>query len=143
VTEPQTARRIYRSRDDRIIGGVAGGVADYLAVDPVLVRLAFVALMFAGIGILLYLVAWVIVPEEPRRGDQGDEETPLPIAASATAPERRAKGAAGARMLFGTALIAVGAIMLVDWIFPDLDRILWPAALIAIGAGLLTFGVRR
>ena len=140
MTEPQTSRRIYRSRDDRIIGGVAGGVADYLAVDPVLVRLAFVALMFAGIGILLYLVAWVIVPEEPRHGD---EATPRPIAASAATPARRGKGTAGARMLFGTALIAVGAIMLVDWIFPSLDRILWPAALIAIGAGLLMFGVRR
>ena len=64
----QQTRRIYRSRTDRILGGVAGGLAKYLGVDPVLIRLAFIALLFAGIGVLLYIVAWIIIPEEPIDG---------------------------------------------------------------------------
>ncbi len=65
-------RRLYRSRRDRILGGVCAGMGDYFGIDPVLVRLLFVLLTFAGgAGIVLYLVAWLITPEEPlpkRRG---------------------------------------------------------------------------
>ncbi|MEK6954199.1 MAG: PspC domain-containing protein [Candidatus Micrarchaeota archaeon] len=60
-------KRLYRSRKDRILGGVCGGMGKYFGVDPVLVRLLFVLLAFgAGSGILLYLVAWLIVPEDPK-----------------------------------------------------------------------------
>ena len=49
-----------------MLGGVAGGVAAYLQVDPALTRLAFVALMLAaGAGFLLYIIAWIVIPEEP------------------------------------------------------------------------------
>jgi phage shock protein C len=58
-------KRLYRSRD-RIIGGVCGGVAAYLGVDASLVRvLTVLSLLLPGPQILAYLVAWVIVPEEP------------------------------------------------------------------------------
>jgi phage shock protein C len=53
-----------RSRSEKIIAGVAGGIGQYLAVDPVLVRLAFVALGLSGIGLLLYPVMWLIMPLE-------------------------------------------------------------------------------
>lgn len=57
--------RLYRSRTDRMIGGVCGGLADALAVDVVLVRLGFVALtvLGGGIGIPLYIAAWILAPE--------------------------------------------------------------------------------
>lgn len=60
----QPTPRLIRSRQDRVIAGVAGGIAQYLAIDPVLVRLGFVALLFAGFGLFLYPVLWVIMPEE-------------------------------------------------------------------------------
>lgn len=60
----QPTPRLIRSRQDRVIAGVAGGIAQYLAVDPVIIRLGFVALLFAGFGLLLYPVLWVIMPEE-------------------------------------------------------------------------------
>lgn len=60
----QPTPRLIRSRQDRIIAGVAGGIAHYLAIDPVLVRLGFVALLFSGFGLLLYPVLWIIMPEE-------------------------------------------------------------------------------
>jgi phage shock protein C len=58
--------RLYRSRTDRILFGVAGGFADWLDVDPALVRLVWALLVFAGgAGLLLYLVAAIVIPEEP------------------------------------------------------------------------------
>ncbi len=58
-------KRIFRSREHRVIGGVAGGIATYFNFDPVLVRLAFVLLTLVnGVGALLYLVLWLIVPNE-------------------------------------------------------------------------------
>ncbi|MBK9715793.1 MAG: PspC domain-containing protein [Kouleothrix sp.] len=57
-------QRLIRSRTDKIIAGVAGGIGQYLAIDPVIVRLAFVALCFTGVGVLLYPVLWLIMPIE-------------------------------------------------------------------------------
>ncbi len=59
-------RRFYRSRDDRILGGVAAGVAEYFNIDPTLVRLAWLLLvLWGGAGVVLYIIAWIIVPPEP------------------------------------------------------------------------------
>ncbi len=58
--------RLMRSRTDRKIAGICGGIAQYNGWDPTLVRLAWVALVvFGGTGVLLYLILWVVVPEEP------------------------------------------------------------------------------
>ncbi|HKJ27995.1 MAG TPA: PspC domain-containing protein [Anaerolineales bacterium] len=62
-------RRLYRSRSDRMISGVAGGLGDYLNIDPTIVRLLFVVFALAGgPGLLVYLVMLLIVPEEPLEG---------------------------------------------------------------------------
>ena len=64
----QETRRLLRSRRDRMIGGVCGGLGRYLNVDPVLLRIAAVALALAGgVGVLAYLVAWVLIPGRHRR----------------------------------------------------------------------------
>jgi phage shock protein C len=56
-------RRITRSRDDRMLGGVCGGIARHLDVDPVIVRIATVALVCAvGAGAVAYLAAWILMP---------------------------------------------------------------------------------
>jgi phage shock protein C len=59
-------KRLTRSRSDRLLGGVCGGVAAYLGADPTVVRLiTVVAALFFGASILAYLVAWIVMPEEP------------------------------------------------------------------------------
>ena len=59
-------KRLYRSRKDRILGGVCGGMGNYFNLDPVLVRVIWAALLFAaGVGFLAYILAWIIIPEEP------------------------------------------------------------------------------
>lgn len=58
-------RRLERSTSDRMISGVCGGLAKYLNLDPTLVRLGVAALgLFTGAGVIAYLVAWVVIPEE-------------------------------------------------------------------------------
>jgi len=56
--------RLYRSKDDRIIGGVCGGLAQHLDLDPSLIRIITVLLIFSGISPIFYLIAWLIIPSE-------------------------------------------------------------------------------
>ena len=120
-----------------MIAGIAGGLGDYLGIDPVLVRLGIVALILAGgAGILAYIVAWFIIPEEPYSG-----------AAAEAAPERashdRPAAITGPRIVIGAILIVVGAALLLDWTIPAVGPMIWPVALVVAGAGLLLHGARR
>lgn len=68
------SKRLYRSRTDRVLGGVCGGLGRYLDVDPTLVRLAWlVMVLLAGSGVVLYVAAWILIPREPREGYLDDE----------------------------------------------------------------------
>lgn len=61
------SRRLYRSGKDKILGGVCGGIAEYLGVDPVIIRLLWVIAILAwGSGILAYIIAWIIIPRNPK-----------------------------------------------------------------------------
>ncbi len=62
-----TNKKLYRSRTNRMIFGVCGGIAEFFAIDPTIVRLVFVAGALLGFGsfILIYLVMFFVVPEEP------------------------------------------------------------------------------
>lgn len=58
--------RLYRSRSNRMIAGVCGGIAERFGLDPTLVRIVFVAsILLPGPQVLLYLLMWMIVPQEP------------------------------------------------------------------------------
>ena len=73
---PAVHERLYRSRDDRMLFGVAGGMADWLDVDPAIVRIVWALLIFAGgAGLLLYIVAAIVIPEEPL--DRADVAVPM------------------------------------------------------------------
>jgi phage shock protein PspC (stress-responsive transcriptional regulator) len=56
-------RRIYRDPDDRMIGGVCGGLGAYLGIDPVILRILFILFLIFGIGLLVYVILWIVVPE--------------------------------------------------------------------------------
>jgi|AntDeeMinimDraft_6_1070357.scaffolds.fasta_scaffold00104_20 phage shock protein C len=57
-------KKLYRSESDRILGGVCGGLAETYNLDPTLVRLVTIVLIFSGISPLIYLIAWLIMPTE-------------------------------------------------------------------------------
>lgn len=63
----QPGKKLYRSRSNRVIAGVCAGLADYFAIDPTIVRLIFVAGALIGMGsfVLIYIIMFIVVPEEP------------------------------------------------------------------------------
>lgn len=142
-------RRLFRDTRRRVISGVAAGFGRYLDVDPVLVRLALVLLAFAnGLGILIYLVSWALVPA----GSEGGSVEPGPSGADAVreaglqfAEEIRASaaGTEHVQAAAGGLLILIGVLLLADnlgwlrWPYWANVRTLWPLLLVWLGAGLL------
>ena len=63
MAKKKQIKKLYRSKKNKIIGGVCGGIAEYLDIDPTLVRLIWVlGSLLWGAGIILYLIAWIIIP---------------------------------------------------------------------------------
>ncbi len=61
------AKRLYRSGTDKVLGGVCGGIAEYFNVDPVIIRLLWAgAILLWGTGLFLYILAWIVIPRNPR-----------------------------------------------------------------------------
>ncbi len=164
-------QRLYRSRRERVIAGVAGGVADYLNVDPAIVRVIWAVLVLTTGGVfgLIYIVMWVVVPEAPP-----GHEASWPAGAAAPLPPDQAAtpGATGApkeptaagapvppagppyaarphrggegRLILGAILIVLGVWFLVRTYIPQIawDR-LWPILLVVAGVALLVAALRR
>ncbi len=127
---PEGPRRLYRSRDDRVLAGVAGGLGRYFNVDPIFFRIGFVALFFfGGLSAILYGLAWLFVP------DEGGE--------TALDPRRR-----GRLMTLAGAIVIGCAILAILGEIGDWGWGLWwggfigPLALIALG-GLLVWAFLR
>lgn len=175
-------QRLMRSRTDTMIAGVAGGIAQYLAVDPVIVRLAFVALLFTGVGALLYPLLWIVMPLEggqsaaavqpfdemrqraarfgdevrevfvtggparqrrfdPMTGEPVEPEAEIPINNVGQPGEPNADAAARRNRLIGTALVGVGAFILLNILLgPGAGKILFPLLLVAAGVLVLRRG---
>lgn len=142
----QQAQRLYRSREDRLLFGVAGGLAEYFDVDPVLIRMGWVLLAVAtvGIALLLYIVLAIIVPKgrEPVSGSRPGEDTPgddsdsVVDAVPAPGPIKRHV----ARNVLGIGLIVVGMIVLLyqlDVIGAIRWDIVWPAGIVLLGIAIL------
>jgi phage shock protein PspC (stress-responsive transcriptional regulator) len=66
-------KRLFRSRSERVLGGVCGGLGEYLDTDPVVIRLLWVllTLISLGTGLLIYLIAWIIIPEQEPGAPEG------------------------------------------------------------------------
>jgi phage shock protein C len=65
VDEGPKADRLYRSREDRWIGGVCGGIGKHLNIDPIVLRILWIVFGFTVVGILVYIIAIFAIPEEP------------------------------------------------------------------------------
>lgn len=153
-------RRFYRSRTDTILGGVAAGLANYLNADPALVRIAWALLtpLTGGAAFVAYVVAWIIVPEEPAMpasagsvavADGSEEAGETTYAPASAAPASAAPVAAGdssgrAALVIGIGLVLLGIWFLVRQYLPPINwDLLWPVALIGVGALILVTSMRR
>lgn len=131
-------KRLFRSRRDRVLAGVCGGLAEYLNVDPNIVRLVWALVSFPGaVGIPLYILAWILVPATPGGPEEVEvEESPAPRAGSQASPDRRTRW-------IGGLLLGLGALFLLNNLAPWFHAgRLWPLALIAVGLALLIRGPR-
>ena len=148
--------RLYRSREDRMLAGVAGGLAEIWDADPSLIRIvwALLAVLTGGLAIVVYIVMAIVVPEgdAPTAGGVGARpESPEAATARearrAARAERRANRADGSRsagLIVGVLLIVIGAVFLVRAWLPAIDLgLLWPLALVALGVVVLVVGLGR
>lgn len=118
-----------RSRTNRMVGGVAGGMAEYMNIDPALIRIAWLALLVLGPGFILYIVAWIAVPES-RDGD-----TPHPVQHAAS----RQSG----QLIIGGLLVAIGGALLADRYLPWMKDLILPVVLIAVGTGVVIYSLKK
>ena len=147
--------QLYRSEHDRMIAGVCGGLGQYLNLDVTLIRLFFVLLALGdGIGVMLYIILWLVMPEE----SQVDQSSLEKNAASGAGQMAEKAGQMGqdvqraissphpqTGLIIGAALIGMGVLFLLrnldlfwlSWLSLD---VLWPVLLIIGGIVLL---VRR
>jgi phage shock protein PspC (stress-responsive transcriptional regulator) len=151
------ANKLYRSTADKMIGGVAGGLAEYFDIDPTIVRVLFVVVtLVGGGGILAYIILWIVVPEKPYQippmqgasttedaGEKGNFNSDsnesdsmagnFQMNAAALQAEKPTK-----TIWMAVILIALGGLLLLDNFFPRFDfGDYWPVILIAIGISLL------
>jgi phage shock protein C len=147
-------RRLYRSRTDTVIGGVAAGLADYLNADAALIRIAWAVLVVVtgGAALILYVIAWVVVPEQPEglrsaaepSTDPVTGEVVAPAAPSTPAPAGSAGSGGTAGVVVGIGLVLVGIWFLLREYLPEIDwGLIWPLVLVGIGAVVVVTSFRR
>jgi phage shock protein C len=144
-------KRLYRSRKNRMIAGVCGGIAEYFNIDPVIVRLIVVALFFVGGSALLaYIIAMIVIPYQPYEMAGGDGKE----AAPAAAPAQVSQGSSDAVPLFlGIVLIIIGAVFLLHnmpvfdpfygWARHFVRHFFWPSLLIVFGVFIIARGWKK
>ncbi|HPE69952.1 MAG TPA: PspC domain-containing protein [Thermotogota bacterium] len=137
-------KRLYRSRTNRILGGVCGGLGDYFEIDPVIIRLVWAATFFVGgVGLVFYIIAWIIIPEAKlgsptaSAGNETAEETVVEDGSvrMARTPEQTRQRRIRGQMLLAGALVIIGGLLLLDQFFSIFD---WKYI---IGFGLLAAGI--
>lgn len=144
-TQHKTYARLYRSSNNRVLAGVAGGLAEYFHFDPTLIRIIFLLLtIFGGSGVVIYIVLWIVMPIDTSSVEDGDKV----IKQNVEEMKDRAKGAVESFRvpddgshghLWAALLVVVGVIFLVNnYGFLDLSILkLWPVLLIIAGLILL------
>ncbi len=158
--------RLYRSRTDRRLAGVAGGLAEMWGADPALVRIlwALLVIFTGGLAFVVYIVMAIVVPEGdpepwPPTGDPGDSAaagvegapgitgsgwTTPPGRAVRPHPRPRGDGGSSVTLLLGAFLVLMGGFFLVREYLPQIDfDWFWPAMLILLGVVILATSLGR
>jgi len=142
-------KKLYRSRKFRVLGGVAGGLAEYFGLDPILMRVIFVLFtLINGIGVLLYIIFWIIIPEEPFEVAYNiDKDTPKDTADANIDSQKitiEHKRNGSGRVILGVILIIIGLLFLAERFIPAFcfEDII-PLTLVIIGIFLIWNSVSK
>lgn len=150
-------KKLMRSTSDEMIGGVCAGIANYLDIDPTIVRVVFALVALAnGAGVLAYIVLWVIMP--PEGAEEGvaaqetirtgtEEITQKAHQVSESVKEAAEKHRVDAAPIAAVLLLVVGLYFLlrnfgIPWLWWLKFEVLWPIVLIGLGALLLLRGTK-
>ena len=127
-------KRLYRSRKEKMFAGIAGGMAEYFELDPVLVRIAFVLVaMLHGAGLIAYIICIFVIPKEPETFETNFEQT-----VADTAPVEPEKSHSGKRSKLGIVLVVIGSVLLLANFVPFIGCAnVLPLLLLIAGIGLL------
>lgn len=132
-------KRFERSRSNRVIAGVCAGLADYFNIDMALMRVLFVvSAMCGGFGFWMYVILWIVIPEENILGPGSNERNYDDTIDITQRGDNTQKTVTKGAFVAGFILIFIGLIALVDnflsiaWLWK-----LWPVGLIIIGAAIL------
>jgi len=146
-------KKIYRSRTQKIIAGVCGGVAEYFNIDVTLVRLVWVLVTLPGFfpGIILYIVAAVIIPESPYAyygaDDQNDAGSSNSFYNEFNKGSQSSDGHSKFLVIIGLILIAVGGLTLFRNLFPSIwhviKKLIVPVSIIVAGSALIYSATKR
>ena len=122
-------KRLYKSRKNKVVDGVCGGIAEYFDVDPVLVRVVFVLFFFlGGSAFIAYIVGMIIIPRAPyHQVEEPVKESEKKETVSPPPPAKRASAAPNAgSLVIGILLIVIGGFFLLDnFDFPFFHRFFW------------------
>jgi len=149
----EQTKKLYRSRTDKMIGGVSGGLATYFDIDVVIFRLLFVLLvLFGGGGLIAYIVMWIVVPPEPvpiqanynntttpppangQTTSSTGENDPAGAQPAANAQVKKTSGPSNTSLVAGIILIVLGVAFLANRMMPWVDLAnFWPVLLIIGG----------
>jgi phage shock protein C len=135
--EPHT--RLYLSNEDKMIGGVCGGIGEHFDIDPLWVRLVMILLLFLdGIGFILYIILWILVPKNPNHKKTQKTYVEKKIHQIHTTTQEDVPQKKKGHIFVGGILIFLGILFLFDNFFSFLrSEIVWPVLLIGIGIILL------
>lgn len=140
-------KKLLRSKKNRIIGGVAGGIAEYFEIDPVIVRaILIVSAIGWGISILFYIVLWIIVPdsqEEPEVIYNKDYDTDYDPEMAETQWTEHAEKKNQRTFVAGIILILAGAFFLLDLFLQISFFKIWPVFLIGFGLYLVYNALKK
>ena len=143
--EQKPPKRLYRSRKNRVIFGVCGGLGEYFEIDPFIVRIIFVAMTLAGgSGILLYLILAFLIPLSPNGAYSAENPERIDIKerADELVSELRAQGFKWtASSWIGVAIIILGIMLFLNQIFPSYffnGGLFWALVIIITGIAILT-----
>ena len=146
-------KRLYRSAKSKVFGGVAGGIAEYFDIDPIIIRLLFVIIAFAGGGgAVVYLILWVALPLEPitpftmnmgagesYKNDNPDQQSTTDFDSGTSNPFNipvKTENRSG--LIGGILLISLGMIFLANRFIPNINfGDLWPLVLVVLGGVLI------
>lgn len=140
-----SSRRLYLS-NEKVIAGVCGGFANYLGIDPTIVRILWALAFFAnGIGFMAYIVALILIPADPNRGGQEIVSGDVVGRVRKTfdnVVDSSSSGVNTSNRTIGLILVIVGLFFLLNTIIPTFPwRLMWPILIIVVGIVLISRGV--